>query len=338
MRHIPLFVLAVAFALLATIAPNAPAGDEIVIKFGTVAPADTPWSAQLENIKKRVEEETKKKIVVKLKLGGMLGGELEMLEQIQQGRIQGGGFSSGAVATIVPELELIELPYLFDSDEEADYVLDTVLFKPMSDALLAKGFVLAAWGENGWRGIGTKEKAIHTPADLKGLKIRSQESKIHLATWAALGANAVPIGIPEVLSALQTGVVDGFDNTPLFAAATEWFTTIKYFAVTNHIYQPGVVIYGKAFFDGLSPDLQKIVLGDAAAESKRGREAVRKMNKELIETFKSKKIDVNVLTADEKAKFKEATRKVHEDFRSKPGGALLDQVNAAIEKFRSGKK
>lgn len=336
MRRLPL--VALALALLAIFAPSAPAGDEIVIKFGTVAPDDTPWSAQLKDIKARVEAESKKKITVKLKLGGMLGGELEMLEQMQQGRIQGGGFSSAAVATVVPELELIELPYLFESDEEADFILDTVLFQPMSEALLKKGFVLAAWGENGWRGIGTKTKAIHAPADLQGLKIRSQESQIHLATWAALGANAKPIGIPEVLSALQTGVVDGFDNTPLFAAATEWYTTIKFFTVSNHIYQPGVVIYGKAFFDGLAPDLQKIVLGDAAAESKRGRAAVRKMNQELIDKFKTQKIEVSVLGADEKAMFKEATRKVRDDFRARPGGELLAQVYAALEKFRGGKK
>ncbi len=314
------------------------AAEEFTIKFGTVAPKDTPWSEQLTDIKKRVEKESDKKIKVKLMLGGALGGELEMLEQLGQGRIQGGGFSSGAVATIVPELELIELPYLFESDEEADYVLDTVLFKPMSAALAKKGMVLAAWGENGWRGIGNRVRAIKAPGDLQGLKLRSQESKIHLATWKALGVNATPIGIPEVLSALQTGVVEGFDNTPLFAAATEWYTTAKFYTVTNHIYQPGVVVYSKAFFDSLPPDLQKILLGDPAAESKRGREAVRKMNVELVEQFKNQKIQVNVLSADDRAKFRAATRGVHEDYRKQAGGELLDQVYAAIEKFRSGKR
>lgn len=318
--------------------PSPASAQDFVIKFGTVAPKDTPWSVQLEDIKKRVETESGKKIKMKLMLGGMLGGELEMIEQLQQGRIQGGGFSSGAVATVVPELELIELPYLFDSDAEADHILDTVLFEPMRAALLVKGFVLASWGENGWRGIGTKTRPVHQPADLKGLKIRSQESKIHIATWQALGANPVPIGIPEVLSSLQTGVVDGFDNTPLFAVATEWYTTIRYFTVSNHIYQPGVVLFSKQFIDSLPADLQKTVLGDATAESKRGRAAVRKMNLELIDQFKEHKVEVNALTPDEKAKFREATHKIHEDFRQRPGGELLDQVIAAIAAYRAGKK
>ncbi len=336
MRMLPLSaaLASVTVALLVATAGPVPAEDTYTIVFGTVAPKDTPWSAQLEDIKKRVEGETSKKIKVKLKLGGALGGELEMLQMLQQGRIQGGGFSTGSVATIVPELEMIELPYLFENDAEADFILDTVLWKPMSEAMLKKGFVLAAWGENGWRGIATQSKPIHTPADLKGLKLRSQESKIHLATWAALGANATPIAIPEVLSALQTGVVEAFDNTPLFAVATDWYTTSKFFTITDHIYQPGAVIYSKAFFDTLPADLQKIVLGDAVAESKRGRAAVRKMNKELIDQFKAQKVQVSTLTAEEKSKFREATRKVHEDFRKQPGGGLLAQVQEALEKYR----
>src|SRR5690606_30465507 len=118
----------------------------------------------------------------------------------------------------------------------------------------AKDFVMVTWAENGWRSIGHKSKFLKAPADLKGVKIRSQESKVHLAFWKKLKASPQAIAVPEVLPALQTGVVEAFDNTPLFTLAADWQTAIKFYSVTEHIYQAAAVIYSKRFWDKLSEE------------------------------------------------------------------------------------
>ena len=103
--------------------------------------------------------------------------------------------------------------------------------------------ILAFWSENGFRHFGTKDKPIKSPADLRGKKMRSQESFVHLEMWKAFGASAVPIATTEVLTALQTGTVDGFDQATLYAIAASWYKSIKFFTVSNHIYQPAIIAF-----------------------------------------------------------------------------------------------
>lgn len=151
---------------------------------------------------------------------------------------------------------MLEFPSLFHSLDEADHVLDQVLFKPYSDLLAAKGLTLQSWNENGWRHIGIKDKPILMPGDAKGIKASSQPSPIHLRMWKTLGTNPVAISVPEVLTSLQTGVVEGFDNSPLFTTATSWHSAIKHSVLTQHMDQPGAVVRNKAFLD-MPEDLRK---------------------------------------------------------------------------------
>ena len=126
---------------------------QYVMNFGSVAPAGTPWSDQLENVRDRVKAESGGRVKVKLFLGGALGSEIEMIHDVARGdRLQGGGFSTGAIgqALDIPLLSLPELPYLFRSVKEATN-FDGVLYQPVQQELNAKGMVLAAWAENGWR-------------------------------------------------------------------------------------------------------------------------------------------------------------------------------------------
>ena len=280
---------------------------ELTIKFGTIAPAGTPWSDSLEEIKVRVAKESNNQTKIKVFLGGQLGGELEILQKIRRGNIEGGGLTCAAMASIVPELDLLEVPFLFESSEEADFVLDNYLLVPFTKLFTAKGFVMVTWAENGWRSIGHKTKLIKTPADLKGVKIRSQESKVHLAFWKRMQASPVAIAIPEVLPALQTGVVEAFDNTPLFTLAAEWQTAIKFYSVTNHIYQPGAIIYSKKFWDKISDADKKILMGPGNAQAAVVRGNVRKLGSSLIDVLKESGVNTYSLSESEKAAFVNAS-------------------------------
>jgi TRAP-type C4-dicarboxylate transport system substrate-binding protein len=296
--------LIIAFSLLVPLCLHA---SDLSVKFGTIAPAGTPWADSLEEIKNRVGKESAGKIKIKTYLGGQLGGELEIMQKIRRGNIEGGGLTCAAMASIIPELDLLEVPYLFESSEEADFVLDNYLLVPFQKLFESKGFVMLTWAENGWRSIGHKSKQIKSPADLKAVKIRSQESKVHLAFWKKLSAAPVAIATPEVLPALQTGVVEAFDNTPLFTLAAEWQTAIKFYTVTNHIYQPAAVIYSKKWWDKLDANQKKILMGPGNGLAKEIRSNVRKLGDSLIGVLKESGITTYNLSPSELEAFKKAS-------------------------------
>jgi TRAP-type C4-dicarboxylate transport system substrate-binding protein len=315
MRNTIVTLVAATAALLAT-AQTANSEAEFVMNFATVAPDNTPWSKQLRDVERRIETESGGRIQVKLFLGGSLGSEIECIQDVGRGeRIQGGGFSTGAMgeALDIPILSMIELPYLFSTNAQADAVLDEVLFEPTKAALEAKGFVLGGWAENGWRNFATNGPAS-TPEELSKYKMRAQENPVHMNMYKMLGVQAVAKPTSEVLPALNTGIVDGFDNTALFSLAAGWIEPVSHYTLSKHIYQPAAVVYSKVFVDSLPPDLQKVVLGDPLAESARGRIAVRSLEGELLDTIRSMGKQVIELTAAQRDVLKAKTHPVHKSF------------------------
>jgi len=315
------------------------AGPAHVINFGTMAPADTPWSEQLIDIKKRLEADSGGRVQVKLFLGGSMGGELEMLQDVQKGeRLQGGGFSTGAMgqALEIDELLMVELPYLFRDNNEADAVLDQVLYEPVSKKLTKKGIKFYAWAENGWRNMGTKGGPATTPEQMKTYKVRSQESPVHLDMWKALGVQAIAKPTTEVLPALNTGIVTGYDQTPLFALAGGWIQPVTHYTLTRHIYQPAAVVYSQKFHDSLPADLQAILMKDAEIEGAKGRKNVRALEAELIETIGSMGVTVVNLEAEQVKAYRQATRPVHKQFLATHPEMvpLYGEVKAKLQSMR----
>jgi tripartite ATP-independent transporter DctP family solute receptor len=329
------FSLIITFFISLTFYGSKPLVQEVYeVRLATIAPEGTPWSDQLSEMKKRIEKESKGRVKFVTYTSGQLGGEIETLRSLQRGRIQAWGGSVGAVTSLVPELQLLELPYLFLNEKEVDYILDEVVFKPFSDILAGKGFVLHSWNENGWRHFASKRKPILTPSDLKGLKIRSQESPIHIEMWKAFGASPVPISIPEVMSALQTGLVDGFDNSTLFTSATGWYQSVDYFVLSGHMYQPGIIIYNKKFFDSLPKDIQNILLGDQKQEATIGRTGVREIEPEIIKILEKDGVKVQKMSEAQREQFAKLVRPIHPKFKDIIGVALYDKVQNVLAEVR----
>lgn len=319
------------FGVLGFVAPaeGLAAEGEINLKLATVAPSRTPWADLLKRYRKAVQKGTDKRVKVRVYLNGIKGDEQSSVRQVYKGTLQGAGVSTGAMATLVPELSVLELPYLFDSYEEADRILDGPA-RPLIEKLLeAKGFKLLMFSENGYRSFGSKKGFIKTPADLKAVKMRSQENQVHVETYRALKASPVTISVGEVASSLQTGVVDGFDNTPLFTQAAGWNQQVEYYSVTRHIYQPAVIVVNKAWYDGLAPDLQAAIIEPAKGLEKKGRKAVRALEPLLLKNLEKGGTKVYELTDAERDAFRQATRPVWDSFRastSDAGRELLDVI------------
>lgn len=310
---------------------------QVTAKVGSVAPEGTPWDDWLQGVRKRMDKDTEGKLKLKVFLGGKLGGEKEMVEETKNGNLQIFGGSTGAVATYVPEMNVLELPFIFSSDAEADYVLDKTRDQ-FAKLMEAKGFVMVMWAENGWHGYGVKGKCLEKVEDMKGLKMRSQESYIHIETYKAFGAAPVEMAVPEVLGALQTGTVDGYSNTPLFSFATSWYNGISHYTYTKHIYQPGIMVLSKKWFDQQPEDIKKALM--VRSDERAGIKGVRNLTEPLLENFRAAGKTVCTITPEASKGFASKVKPVWDAFSKKSKGnkEILDAVLAAKKDFAAGKK
>lgn len=309
---------------------------QVTAKVGSVAPEGTPWAEWIDAIKARMDTNTKGKLKLKVFLGGKLGGEKEMVEETKNGNLHLFGGSTGSLASFVPELNVLELPFIFTSDAEADFVLEKIRAQ-VARLLEAKGFVMVMWAENGWHGYGVKGKCVENVADMKGLKMRSQESYVHIETYKAFGASPVEMAVPEVLGALQTGTVDGYSNTPLFSFATSWYQGITHFTFTKHIYQPALMVISKKWFDQQPDDIKKELL--VASEEASGRTGVRALSQPLLDNFTAAGKTVCKLTPEQTKAYSDKVKPVWDVFAKKTPGnkQILDAVLAAKKEFAAKK-
>ncbi len=308
-------------------------------KFGTLAPDNTPWSALLQEFKKKVEERSKNQIKMKIFLNGILGDERAMLQKMKFGQLTGGGFSTSGISTVVPELQIFEVPFLFRNNEEVDYVLDHVVREEMSKALAAKGLYLMMWAENGWLDFGNSKRELHSPADMKETKWFTQESDVMIAFFHSLNATAVPLAVPEVLSALQTGIVGGYHTTPVFASGAQWYSQTKYWTVSHHQYQPAAVVVDMKFWNKLPPDVKAIVTEIGNELQPKARADVRGLDKDLLKGFTENGIKINTLTESERAVFEKATAGVGDEMVKKGvfSKPLYEKTRKALAEFRAKK-
>ena len=281
----------------------------MVLKAADVHPAGYPNVVAVESMGKKLEAATNGRLKIQTFPGGVLGGEKEMIEQTQVGAINILRTSLGPVGTVVPEVNVFNLPFIFRSQEHARAVIDG----PIGDELLAKvsaspaKLVAIGWMDGGARSLYTK-KPVRTPEDLKGQKVRMMGNPLFVDTMNAMGGNGISMGYGEVFTALQTGVVDGAENNaPSYFTSNHYNTGAKYYTQTNHLIIPELLVVSKATWDKLSKD-------DQALLKKFGREAQMEQralwDKSVAEnTAKLKSAGVEFITVDNKP-FYEATAPV----------------------------
>jgi len=203
----PLVAGALAVAGLAGSAATAQDKKPIELRYTTGAPAKTPWVMQLERFAKDVDEESKGALKIEQFIAAQLGNEQDTIQQVARGRIDMGGFSTGAVALVLPELAVLGIPFLFKDLPEQDCVIDKSITGPIAERLAKKGVKFLGWTEVGTVDIVGKKPYV-SPNDVNGLKAASASNKVSAAMWSSLGANPNPIGITEIAAAFQTGLVD----------------------------------------------------------------------------------------------------------------------------------
>jgi len=233
---------------------------QVILKAADVHPPGYPTVVAVESLGKKFETATKGKYKLQMYGSSVLGGEKEMIEQTQVGAIQILRTSLGPVGSVVPEVNVFNMPFVFRDEAHMRKIIDG----PIGDEILQKitdspsRLVALAWMDGGSRSLYTK-KPVRSPADLKGQKVRMMGNPLFVDTMNAMGGNGISMSYTEVYSALQTGVVDGAENNPPSLFTSNHYTTgTKYYAQTNHLIIPELLVMSKVSWAKLTPDEQAL--------------------------------------------------------------------------------
>jgi tripartite ATP-independent transporter DctP family solute receptor len=243
-------------------ATAAATGRKIVIRLGAVTnPSYAPQYDAYEYFGKKLVEATGGEVEWKSYPSSQLGSNRDITEGVKMGSLEmtPGGSELGQW---VPLWDVVALPYLFDSYEQTWKVMDGEVGKIVEEHIENAGFKLIGFWAGETRSVYTTKRPVYKPEDLKGLKIRVQPNRMHIAAFNALGAIATPIGFNEVYTALQQGVLDGGEQGPLAFMDMKFYEVAKYYSLTKHLVE-GVgcpFLMGKKFFDGLPADIRKLVV------------------------------------------------------------------------------
>jgi TRAP-type C4-dicarboxylate transport system substrate-binding protein len=230
------------------------------LRYATSAPPKTVWEMQVVRFQKQVEDGTKGSLKINAFLNSQLGSEQDTVQQVARGRIDMGGYSITAGSLLVPELALLNIPFLFKDQKEQDCVYDNHLTKLTQELFLKKGVVMLSWSEVGVADIIGKKPYL-TPADLKGLKARSAPNKVAGFMWSQFGANPNPLPVTEWNSAFQTGLIDVADSAPTYYFFSGLAKLAPVVTMTQHLDQGGLVIVNKEAFDKLSAEHKAALSG-----------------------------------------------------------------------------
>jgi tripartite ATP-independent transporter DctP family solute receptor len=305
------------------------ARETIKIRYAHVAPPVHAQHIAATFFKKYVEAHSDGRIEVSVYPSGQLGGERVLAESIQAGTLDMSGLTSAVLTNFVPEAALLNLPFFFPDKLSYQRLCDSDVGVKIRNAFEKKGFKLLGFKANGYRDFGNNVRPIHTPDDLKTLKIRSIESPLFIDAYKALGNKPVPLPFPEVFSALQQGVVDGID----LHISGIWMAKIpvKYVTVSGWIYSAVLSVINKKRFDSLPPDLQRVVMDGSFEETAVHMGTLAEQEYDAVTGLKKKGVKINVLTPEEKKVFVQKMKPVYAAWREKIGPDLYDEAVKVIQ-------
>ena len=277
--------------------------DVIVLKLGHVLPEDHPVHLGMVHMQKALAKKSAGKLKLEIFPNAQLGGERELIEQVQIGSLAITKTSTAVMENFVEEFGVYAMPYLFEDAIHYWKVLDDpkiggALLKMCEQAKL----VGLNYYDAGSRSFYTTKKLVKTPADLQGLKIRVMKNNISMKTVEALGGSPTPISYGELFTALQQGVVDGAENNPPSFYTSKHYEVSKYYTLDHHSRIPDILVMSKVVYDKLSPELQQIVLKAANESSEYQRKLWKQTSAELLDKMKLsgvqiENVDINLFKA-----------------------------------------
>ncbi len=315
---------------------SAASAEPQILRFGTIAPEGSPWMDSLAKIGAEIAKQSHGSLQLRGFPSALAGDEGMLASQLERGQLDIAGLSGGALFELLPEATVLELPFLFRNKEEAERVVRRVL-PDLRACAARRGLWLIGVGHIGFRHLGTRVP-IQTLADLRAVKMRSQPSPSHRQFWDALGVRHQPIGVPDVVRALEAGEVDAIDGALTWVFASAWHQQIKHFTLTGHIFQPAVVIAGKKGAAMVPLAVRNAV--DARTESSlidQNAKQVREVEAALENALAGVGVTVHPMPAALEAEMRRLTAPLIEDFRRRASPSerrLLGVVEVELARIR----
>jgi tripartite ATP-independent transporter DctP family solute receptor len=278
----------------------------------------------IDTFAREVEKRTNGRYKIQTFYSGSLGAERESVEAVQLGTQELTFTSTGPVPNFVPEVAILDIPFLFRDYAHARAVLDGPIGQDLLQKFPSKGLVALAWAENGFRHMTNSKHAVVNPEDLKGLKMRTMENPIHIQAYRQFGILPTPMAFTEVFTALQQGTVDGQENPLSVITAAKLDQVQKYLSLTGHVYSPALILMNKAAWEKLPPADQQAFLAAAKEAVKANRARVDEDESKAVADLRSK--GMNVTDTLDKAKFQATLTPVYADFGKRFGQANIDRI------------
>lgn len=329
----PRFPFAAALLACALVVFQLPAQADapIVIKFSHVVAKDTPKGKAAEKFRELAEAATKGRVKIEVYPNSTLYKDKEELEALQLGAVQMLAPSLAKFGPLgVKEFELFDLPYIFNDKQALNRVTNGPIGHDLLKKLETKSILGLAYWDNGFK-VMSSNRPMRVPADMKGLKMRIQASKVLDEEMRTLGANPQVMAFSEVYQALQTGVVDGTENPPSNLYTQKMHEVQKHLTITNHGYIGYAVIVNKKFWDKLPADIRSRLEGAMKEATVYADKIAQEENDKALEAVKkSGKTTIYVPTDAEKAEWRKALLPVQKTMEGRIGKDLIDAVNKTV--------
>lgn len=281
-------------------------------------PYDILWQRFAQDIKR----ESNGRLDAELLVRGEVGGEEALMRAVRRGRIEMAIFTSSGMSAVVPEFAVMMAPFMFDSLEEADYVLDNHLIEPLSALAAEKGLTVLSWADEGFQSL-YSVTPLRTPTDTAGYRMRSFQVPSSPLFLAALGADVAAMPFPDVIPALQTGLIRGGEAGPMTYASYGLAPVAHHYTLTRHAYSAGVYAVNSKWFKSLDADLQNAIRQTVpnAAEVRR---RIRAANTADLLKASQTGSNMHEPTEQEKDAWRAAARSVPDNLINEIGGQAGD--------------
>lgn len=300
--------------IVALMAGSSWAAPKYNLRFATSIEPDSHYANGMRKFKELAEKYSNGEVEVQLFYSGQLGNERDLIESVGMGMLDMMICSSAPMANFSEDFLVFDLPFLVTDRDKAFKVLDGPIGEKILKTMDSKGVKSLGFWENGFRNITNSKRPINTPADLKGIKIRTMENPIHMDIFRSLGANPTPMAWGELFLALQQGTVDAQENPLIIIYTSKYPEVQKYLTLSRHVYAPSVVSISKQVFESMPPNIQEVILKSEKEARDWEREFCIQKDKELVDALAAQGMEVNEINVDEWVK---AVQPVYEKYQDK---------------------
>ena len=320
--------LALGFATAATAQSQA-------LRLGHGIAAEHPLGQGALHFAKILAENSDGKITMKVFPATQLGSEGQMISAVRGGVQDLVITSTAPVATQIKEYLLFDLPFLVESDAEADLLLDGPIGQKLLDLAETRNMIGLCYWENGFRQVTNSRKAVERLEDIGGLKLRTMQNPVYIDAFKALGANAIPMPFTELYTAMETRAIDAQENPVAIIHSNKFYEVQKYVTLTNHAYAPYVVLMSKSAWKKAGPQGQKILRETCHQARDYQRKLSREMTAQMLEQLQKEGMTLSRLPASEIERLREKIQPIVDKYTKEIGAELVEQTQQQLQQIRT---